>query len=212
MKAKLRDQVEKIDDELQCAQQRRDAVLSMSMEEITAEYLEAITRCAELWIMVAKNLEPHQKYEIAKLRIHDAAEMMAIRGYPEAVEREVSDSYDGIIVRILSIRNGGGVCYDVHNLAGVMNAIKNLGEDCRNDHSIYLIAEKTYWGVLGIQTKWFVDWVAKVREAVRLRDSRYLRDGKYDKLLSLLFPEMAHALADGFGAIRGRVGRLNQFK
>jgi hypothetical protein len=212
MKAELRAKVEEVDDALQLVQKKRETVLAMPMNEITYEYLDAIYISAQLGKMVEKNRELRPQYKVAKSRIQDAAEMMKIRGYPEATDQDVCHSYEGIIVRILSIKNGGGACYDVHNLAGVMNAIKNLGEEWRNDHSIYLIAERTYWGASGLQTKWFLDWVAKVREAIMRSDSRYLRDGKYDKLLSMLFPEMAPALAGGFGTVRGRVILPNKVK
>lgn len=210
MKATLRAKVEEINDELQLVQEKRDAVLAVPMEEITDEYLDAIHKCAELGMMVNKSREHVPQYEAAKSNVQQAVEKMTIRGYPEAADPEVSSDHDGIIVRILSIRNGGGVCYDVHNLAGVMNAIMNLGERRRCDHSIYLIAEKTYRGTSEIQNKWFKDWVNQVRQAIKLRDGRYLRVGKYDKLLSLLFPQMASALADGFGTVRGQAKLANK--
>lgn len=210
MKATLRAKVEEIDDELQLVQEKRDAVLAVPMEEITDEYLDAIHKCAELGMMVNKSREYVPQYEAAKLNVQLAIEKMTIRGYAEAADHEVSSDHDGIIVRILSIRNGGGVCYDVHNMAGVMNAIMNLGERRRSDHSIYLIAEKTYRGNSEIRTKWFADWVKQVREAIKDGDSRYLRGGKYDNLLLLLFPEMASALANGFGTGKRSVKAPNR--
>ena len=71
--------------------------------------------------------------------------------------------------------------------------------NCYN-HSLYLIAEKAYRQAdASTPPKWYTQWVDGIKESIKRGESTYLRDGKYDRLLSLLFPEMAAGLAHDFG-------------
>jgi hypothetical protein len=45
------------------------------------------------------------------------------------------------------------------------------------------------------QQAWLDTWTGEVRESIRARETTYLRDPVYDRLLGMLFPAMANALA-----------------
>lgn len=71
------------------------------------------------------------------------------------------------------------------------------------DASVYLIAVRVYKPALnGKQQDWFEDWASRVRDSLKQGESTYARDPTYDRLLSMLFPEMADGLAKPVGKRR----------
>lgn len=73
--------------------------------------------------------------------------------------------------------------------------------------SIYFIAARAYPPQLTPeQQKWFDDWADEVRSSIQAREATYLRDPAFDRLLSLLFPEMAGGLAKRFGKLKPGTG------
>ena len=193
--------VEAHEDKLQYEEEERHRALAIPIQDLAYEYLSEVFVRAELGQSLSKNGESRAKYEESTKRIHGLAAFLAVHGFPESADAELIDAYSGIIPRIFSIQNGGGVCYDVPNLSGVMNSIKNLGQEWRRNHSIYLIAEKAFWGESGVKAEWFTTWVKSVRAAIYEGNMDYFRSGKYDRLLTLLFPELGPGLAHGFGTL-----------
>jgi hypothetical protein len=108
-----------------------------------------------------------------------------------------------MLARILSIQLARPVGYRVDNVAGVLNAIEQSQGVRLSDTSIYLIAVRTYRPPLtDKQQGWFEEWAGKVRDSLKRGETTYLRDPSYDRLLSVLFPEMAPALAKPGGKRR----------
>ncbi|WP_296499147.1 hypothetical protein, partial [Rhodoferax sp.] len=52
-----------------------------------------------------------------------------------------------------------------------------------------------------ITLNWFTKWVNDIKQSIGAGEGFYLRDGKYDKLLALLFPEISPGLANGYGSV-----------
>lgn len=166
------------EDKLQYDEEARQKTLAIPIQDLAYEYLSEVFVRAELGQAISKRGEGRSKYEESTERIQGLAASLALHGFPESADAELIDAYTGIIPRILSIQNGGGVCYDVPNLSGVMNSIKNLGQEWRKNHSIYLIAEKAFWGESGVKAPWFAMWVKSVRHAISERNLDYIRSGK----------------------------------
>jgi hypothetical protein len=82
----------------------------------------------------------------------------------------------------------------------LLNAIELSQGVRRADHTLYLIALKVYRPPLSErQQVWCEGWASRVRKSIEAGERDYLRDPAYDRLLSVLFPEMASGLAKPFG-------------
>ena len=131
--------------------------------------------------------------------INERANDLAIHRFSLAGALELFSGRQGIIPRILSIKIGRGLGYKLDSTMAVMNAIRQSTDQNRSNHSIYMIAEKVYRSELQPVAPWYPVWVSQVRGSIEVYDPNYIRDGKHDKLLSMLFPEMAKGIATGFG-------------
>jgi len=70
----------------------------------------------------------------------------------------------------------------------------------RSLHTLFLIAEATYRPRYDPpRPSWYEDWVAEVQRSILAGEKTYLRSRRFDRLLSLLFPEMAPRLSKLFG-------------
>jgi hypothetical protein len=138
----------------------------------------------------------------ARAAFAGVVEALEAHGYPEAGDANLIGAR-GMIARILSIQLGRPVGYRLDNVAGVLNAIAQSTGVRRAETSVYLIAVRTYKPRLSEkQQAWFEEWAGSVRESVMRNEETYLRDPSYDRLLSLIFPEMSGALAKAGGKRR----------
>lgn len=172
--------------------ERRAKVLATPVSRVAAEYLDAVTGMFDAGsdagaIRVARDL------------VAEAADKLAMHGYPEACDEDLIG--DGaILARVLSIMLGRPVGYRYDNLMGVLNAIRQTSGPRLSTLSIYFIAARAYPPQLSPQQReWFDGWAAEVRQSIQAGETVYLRDTGFDRLLSLLFPEMAAGLAKPFG-------------
>ena len=126
---------------------------------------------------------------------------MTQRGFSEAGDEDLL-GHHRILARLLSIRNNRGIGYGFDTAAEVLDAIQQSQANNRHDWTLYLIAVKAYLPNLSADdrvAKWFDVWRDSVVAAVKRSDYMYMRSAKYDRLLSLLFPERAPGLAKPFG-------------
>ena len=125
---------------------------------------------------------------------------MAVHGFPEANDHDLHGTRSQIIPRILAIRRGGGVGYDLDSTMCIMNAIKQSQVNNRKFHTIYLIAVNVYQGLELLNSPaWYRAWVDEIKNSIEACEEMYVRPRKYDSLLSILFPEMAEKLSKKFG-------------
>jgi hypothetical protein len=183
------------------AEERRRRTQETPSAELGARYLAAVEQ-----MLIEQNRLPASEEQTAKLvdakrAVSISVEEMAQSGYPEAGDEDLL-GHHRILSRLLSIRNNRGVGYGFNTAAEVLNAIQQAQTNNRHDWTLYLIAVKAYLPNLSDDdrvAKWFDVWRDAVVAAVKRSDYMYVRSAKYDRLLSLLFPEMATGLAKSFG-------------
>jgi hypothetical protein len=143
---------------------------------------------------------------VARELVADAADKLGMHGYPEAGDENLIGS-GGILVRALSIALGRPVGYRYDNLMGVLNAIRQTSGPRLSTLSIYFIAARAYPPTFSPEQRvWFESWANEVRQSIQAGETMYLRDPAYDRLLSLLFPEMAAGLAKPGGKLAPGAG------
>lgn len=181
------------------AEERRRRIQDAPISEIAGRYLQAV----EHMLIAQGRLRPGGQQEpdfvAAKASVSISVDEMAQRGYPEAGDEDLL-GHHRILSRLLSIRDNRGVGYGFGTAAEVLNAIQQSQPNNRNDWTLYLIAAKVYLpSLVAERPAWFEDWRDTVVAAVKKVDYMYMRSPKYDRLLSLLFPEMVSGLAKSFG-------------
>lgn len=180
--------------------ERRTKALATPVAELAAEYLDAVTR------MLDACVGDPAAVRAARENVADAADKLALHGFPEAGDENLIGQ-GGILARLLSIKLGRPVGYRYDNLMGVLNAIRQTSGPRLSTLSIFFIAAREYPPTLSAeQRQWFDGWAAKVRQSIKAGESTYLRDPAFDRLLSLLFPEMAAGLAKPFGTLTPGTG------
>lgn len=185
-------------------QEYRKFVLTTPLTEIAQDFLEAVVFSLDDEHAANTDDSTQVSIERAKRYVSVEAEKLSIHGYPEACEKNLTANRKGIIPRILSIKLGKGVGYQLESTLEVMNAIRQSSLLNRSNHSLYLIAEKVYRPAQApAQPQWYANWVNEVKESIGRNEEVYIRDGRYDRLLTLLFPEMAAGLKNGYGSTRG---------
>jgi hypothetical protein len=182
--------------------ERRAQVLATPVFEVGAEYLDAVIRMLDVG---AAGGDPGAVRATREL-VADAADKLAMHGYPEAGDENLIGS-GGILTRVLSIMLGRPVGYRYDNLMGVLNAIRQTSGPQLSTLTIYFIAARAYPPQLSAeQQAWFDGWADEVRQSIKASETTYLRDPVFDRLLSLLFPEMAAGLAKPFGKLKPGTG------
>lgn len=183
---------------IRALQEKKRSILVTSVAAIAKDYLMAI----EEHQTVARSASAEDSDETSRLfaLIAFHAELLAARGFPEANDNDLYGSRSQIIPRILAIRRGGGIGYELYSTMGIMNAIKQSQVGNRKFHTIYLIAFNVYQRPEASNPPaWYGAWVNEIKKSIEKHEITYIRPRKYDKLLSLLFPEMAIGLSKSFG-------------
>lgn len=171
-------------------------VLETPIPDLANAYLDAVAAYAEYDALDSLSVEDESAKEAAKIRLDGASDGMAIRGYPEARNEALTAGRSAIVPRVLSIKQNRAIGYKLKTTMDVMNAIMQSFGSSVSNHTIYLIAERVYRPAdVKQRPDWYVAWVQKVKDSLRAEELTYERDRKFDRILSLLFPEMADALS-----------------
>jgi len=178
---------------------RRQATLAAPLEALAEEYVAAAIALHDAFADTESDMNqtPHQRAAelVAKERMADLADKMTLRGYPEASNADLLDD-KGILARVLSCKLNRPVGYRLANVMGVLNALWQTQGSRRSFHSLTFIALAVYKPSLtSTQAARVEGWAEAMRRSIRDEAETYRRDPGYDRLLSLLFPEMAAALA-----------------
>lgn len=190
-------------EEVLSARQKRERVervLARSTEQVASAYLDAVTAHLDARIAVGRDWDSadvQSMLSVAAERLADAVDCMRIHGYPEAGDSDLVGEKE-IVSRILSIQLDRGVGYDLATGFQVVNSIQQMkGPRGRAQAIVALIAIRAYKPrQTEAQQRKIKEWAQEVRDSVDAGEEKYLRDGFYDRILSLLFPEMAQSLAD----------------
>lgn len=125
-----------------------------------------------------------------------AAIALACHGYPEAADPSLYGAPNMLLERLLSIRNDTGVGYAEGSCWEVIGRIRQDNTALRQWHPVYLIAIKVYTPKLtALQEESIANWRHDVANSIKWGNEVYVRDERYDRLLALLFPEIAERLS-----------------
>jgi len=182
--------------------ERREALLAVPLQALLEEYLTAVMDLAGIHGASDGDVTSpgtRERDAAADAKVRDAAEGLAERGYPES-GREEFYGYHGILPRLLSIRLDRGVGYRMSTGFEVLNATRQDRGKSRSFHTLYMLAAVVYPMQLSPQQAARVkEWRAEVRASIESGSGTHLRDPAYDRLIALLFPEMAAGLAKSGG-------------
>jgi len=167
------------------------AALDTPLDELGKQYLEAVIRHSQAKIAnESKTVLSETKGEVERY-----AEVLAAHGYPEAMDLELWSYQGNILCRLLSIRHDKVFGYRLNTTWQVLNAILCETEPYTIWQPLYLAALRTYRPPLLEQHAERVErWRLQVRQSLEAGENKFRHDGRYNKLVSLLFPEMAALL------------------
>jgi hypothetical protein len=183
----------------EAAAERRTTLRQLPLGDLAYRYVDAALQLADAEAAEdgdGRQVSQHaSEVRNARAALTEVIEGLEAHGYPEAGDSNLI-GMRGMVARILSIQLARPVGYRVENVAGVLNAIEQSKGVRLADTSIYLIAVRTYRPPLSDrQQVRFEEWADRVRGSLKRGETTYLRDPSYDRLLSIIFPEMAAALA-----------------
>lgn len=165
--------------------------LNQPLAALGRQYLEAAIRHGQL--LAAK--EAVEALNAARVEVERCAEALAVHGYPEAKDAKFCKYQGCILCRLLSIRHDEVIGYRLKTTWEVLNAILCEHPPYTIWQPLYLAAIRTYRPTLQGHEKRVADWRHKVWRSLAAGENKYRNDGRYDKLVSLLFPEMAALLS-----------------
>lgn len=160
------------------------------------QYLDAVARYGDLRALVEADLGDRVSMAEALERVRECAEGLAVHRYPEAKDETLFLRQGNILDRLLSIKLDRAVGYRISTAWQVINAILSERGYGLMWHTLYLLASRLYVPKL-TSDQWTTiqEWRQRVADSLGAGEGTYRRDRRYDRLLSLLFPEMAKCLA-----------------
>lgn len=156
------------------------------------QYLDAVARYGDLRALVEANRGDRVLMTEALERVWECAEGLAVHRYPEAREEQLFLHQGNILDRLLSIKLDRAVGYRISTAWQVINATLSDRGYGLIWHTLYLLASRIYVPKF-TPDQWAIvqEWRQKVADSLEAGEGTYRRDRRYDRLLSLLFPEMA---------------------
>lgn len=165
--------------------------LAAPLDALASQYLAAVMRHSQ--IRAAE--QRRETWEPAHARVAQLAEALAARGYLAATDVEFWQYQGCILDRLLSIRHDKVVGYRLNTTWQVLNAILCEGEPHTTWQPLYLAAIRTYKPALSTEHAARVSkWREQVIQSLEAGESKYRNTGRYNRLVALLFPEMATLL------------------
>lgn len=177
-------------------EQKKQALLQLPIDQLSQAYLEAIETYG--WYRARAYDEPDiDKMPMAHAldKVYDFANALAARGYPEAKDSTLFIEQGNILDRLMSFKLNKAVGYKIDTAWQVINAILQEKAPYIEWQTLYLTAIKVYQPTLtGAQEVKVGLWRSKVFDSLNSGKNEYRRSPKYDRFISLLFPEMANLL------------------
>lgn len=191
------------------AEERRLEVLATPAAEIGRRFLAAVTAKLDGETWGWRQMErPSGRVLMPESRaqelVAEAVGDLAIHGYPEAGDAGLI-GFHGLLSRLLTIQLDRGVGYRFESAIEALGAFRQAHAGERANFILFFIAVRAYRpGIL--EQQWFDAWTSEVKASVKSRESTYFRNPRYDRILTLLFPEMAEGLAKEFGKLKPSTG------
>jgi hypothetical protein len=182
-------------------------LLATPMDVLGKQYLDAVVQHSH-----ARTTGQHtEALNTARAEVERFAAPLLSLGYPGAADAIFWRDQGCILDRLLSIRHDKVVGYRLNTTWQVLNAILCEGEPYTEWQPLYLAALRTYRPALSKEhARRVEEWRAEVRRSLEEGSDKYRNNGGYNKLVTLLFPEMApllrKPLPGGAAAAKSRSG------
>lgn len=178
------------------AAKRKAALLAIPVANWANRYLDTVRELARIDFELAHG--PTLGREAAHASVLAAADGLYLHGYPEALDYRLFDNQRTMLHRLMSIMNGYPVAYRYVKVWQVINSIlTDVSAEAKSWHGLYLLALQESEHRLNFtnrQRELLDEWRSRVRTSLRQNEDEYRRDPRYDRLFSLLFPELAVGL------------------
>lgn len=162
------------------------------LERVRPTLLEKIEVYGQAYAQWKPEPLERDRLAAAELQLKPIINHLANHGYPEVNEQIFLD----VTMRILSIKNGRPVGYKFNTTWQVINAILQDQYLAKSWHSLYLIAIKCYQPSLPNNGQSRVrEWREGVLKSLQAGEVVYRRSLRFDRALSILFPDMAKGIA-----------------
>lgn len=164
----------------------------MTTSQWSDRYLNSVYQYAQL----RRDEEDNEHYSDSVIEAHRRlmfnASMLELHGFPEISDDIFLEGRGNLIERLLSMKLNTAVGYKLQTAWQVVNAILQDREKSKKWHTFYLAAIEIYQPTLSKnQSERINKWSQSVHESLERGEDTYRRSRKYDRLISLLFPEMA---------------------
>lgn len=177
--------------------QRERELMQLPLAELANRFLNAVENYANLRAKSDESDSDKTTLTQSLGQVIEYAKLLGKRGYPEAQDRFLFVDRGNILDRIMSIKQDRCIGYKMDTAWQVINAILQENQNFARWqwHTLYLIAIKVYKPTLTSEQavrhqKWWKTVVKSLKEG----KLEYRRSDRYDRLLSLLFPEMAERI------------------
>ena len=181
------------------AQRQLQLMLSVPVTEWAQRFLDAILIHSDLRVRNGR-YDPttsNEDVEAALDQVKWCAKGLSAHGYKEAEDEWLFSQRGNLIERLLSIKLNRAIGYELKTAWQVINTVlTQISPLSRQWQTIYLIGIRIYGPTLTPDQKSKVeDWRRGVINSLKRGEQTFLRQRRYDRILSLLFPDMANALA-----------------
>lgn len=174
--------------------------ISTPVGEWVRLYLESVMSHGNIRAHADDSVRDSALLERAISLVRKYAKNLSAHGYPEANDDELFRQRGNILERLLSLKLNKAVGYKLDSAWQVINAILQEKPPYSQWQSLYLMGIKTWRPTLNEeQTERVSKWRADVLRSLNAGERTFQRDRKYDRLLTLLFPELATALSKSLG-------------
>lgn len=169
----------------------RERTLAQPLSEVAAEYMAAAIE----WFDERRSRPADVGSWGRGQRLTVAGQKMRLHGFPEAADQTFVGQ-GGILSILLSIRFGRAVGAKFATLGEVLKETFPSAGPGSAALTLFLIALRSYSPSLNGPEMHLVEtWASTIRADIRLGGEFYLRYPVYDRLVAVLFPEMAVGLA-----------------
>ncbi|MFC5510476.1 hypothetical protein ACFPOU_04945 [Massilia jejuensis] len=175
----------------------KQQMLEMTEQDCARQYLAAVRELARLDFEVDEQVSTSERND-ALAAVLEAADALHVHGYPEALDYRLFDDQRTVLHRLMSLMMGYPVAYRYSKVWQVINSmLMDTGIESKSWHGLYHLAIKARGPALGLtkrQDELVDEWRSRVRTSVMQREDTYRRDPQYDRLFTLLFPELVPGL------------------